>query len=214
MTLPLGMDKFLTLSQGMVNYTGNSKLVQFRVLNITKGNNELKSLRFDIILQRMYFYHLAATYLPTACLLIIAEITLFIDDSHFEATIQVSLTSMLVMYTLYQSIAVSLPQTAYLKMIDVWLLFGLMMPFIVFLLEVFFELVIATMKKSENEENNKVKNIVNSKFGYPNVQRKKKSSFKIDKWKKIGQISVVTITIGFILMYWCIALFHYYLKNI
>jgi hypothetical protein len=118
------------------------------------------------------------------------------------------------MYTLYQSIAVSLPQTAYLKMIDVWLLFGLMMPFIVFLLEVFFELVIATMKKSENEENNQVKNIVNSKFGSQNVQRKKKSSFKIDKWKKIGQIGVVTSTIGFILMYWCIALFHYYLKNI
>ena len=162
----------------------------------------------------MYFYHLAATYLPTACLLIIAEITLFIDDSHFEATIQVSLTSMLVMYTLYQSIAVSLPQTAYLKMIDVWLLFGLMMPFIVFLLEVFFELVIATMKKSDNEENNKVKSIVNSKFGYPIAQRQKKPAFKIDKWKKIGQISVVSITIGFILLYWGIALFHYYLKNV
>ena len=123
------MDKFVYLSHGLVNYTGNAKLVQFRVLNISEGNNAMKSLRFDIILQRMYFYHLAATYLPTACLLIIAEITLFIDDSHFEATIQVSLTSMLVMYTLYQSIAVSLPQTAYLKMIDVWLLFGLMMPF-------------------------------------------------------------------------------------
>jgi hypothetical protein len=41
-------------------------------------------LRVDILLQRMFFYHLAATYLPTACLLIIAEITLYIDDSHFE----------------------------------------------------------------------------------------------------------------------------------
>ena len=48
--------------------------------------------------------------------------TLFIDASHFEATIMVALTSMLVMYTLYQSISATLPQTAYLKMIDYWLL--------------------------------------------------------------------------------------------
>ena len=47
---------------------------------------------------------------------------------------------MLVMYTLYQSIASALPQTAYLKMIDVWLLFGLMMPFVVFLFVVIWEL--------------------------------------------------------------------------
>jgi hypothetical protein len=78
----------------------------------------------------------ATTYLPTVCLLIIAEITLYIDDSHFDTTVMVSLTSMLVMYTLYQSVAGSLPQTAYLKMIDIWLLFGLIMPFVVFLCQV------------------------------------------------------------------------------
>jgi hypothetical protein len=75
------------------------------------------------------------------CLLIIAEITLYIDESHFDTTIMVSLTSMLVMYTLYQSISGSLPQTAYLKMIDVWLLFGLLMPFVVFLFEVIWKLM-------------------------------------------------------------------------
>jgi hypothetical protein len=82
--------------------------------------NNQSLIRFEILLQRMYFYHLAATYLPTICLLIIAEITLFIDESHFDTTVMVSLTSMLVMYTLYQSIAGTLPQTAYLKMIDIW----------------------------------------------------------------------------------------------
>jgi hypothetical protein len=54
----------------------------------------------------------------------------------------VSLTAMLVMYTLYQSISGSLPQTAYLKMIDAWLLFGLIMPFVVFLVEVIWKLMI------------------------------------------------------------------------
>jgi len=123
-----------------VTYTGKSKLVQFYVLNVTAGINNQSLLRFEILFQRMYFYHLAATYMPTICLLIIAEITLYIDESHFDTTIMVALTSMLVMYTLYQSIAGALPQTAYLKMIDVWLLFGLMMPFVVFLFEVIWKL--------------------------------------------------------------------------
>ena len=68
-------------------------------------------------------------------------ITLFIDKSHFDATIMVSLTSMLVMYTLYQSIAGSMPKTAYLKLLDYWLLYGMILPFIVFSVEVIWQLM-------------------------------------------------------------------------
>lgn len=90
-----------------------NQLVQFNVLNVTRGLNNQSFIQFDILLQMMYFYHLAATYLPTMGLLIIAEITIFIDESHFDTTIMVSLTSMLATYTLYQSIAGTLPKTAY-----------------------------------------------------------------------------------------------------
>jgi hypothetical protein len=206
------MDQFVSLSHGLVNYTGNTKLVQFQVLNVTKGSNQARSISIDITLQRMYFYHLAATYLPTTCLLFIAEITLFIDDSHFEATIMVSLTSMLVLYTLYQSIALSLPQTAYLKMIDVWLLFGLIMPFFVFLLEVYFELLKENEKRAQSVDINKVKNIRNSNFSFLNNQRDEKTYISVDKMKKTCQIFVPVITVTFILLYWGIAIFHYYGK--
>ena len=100
----------------------------------------------EVVLKRRPLFHLATIYLPTICLLIIAELTLVIDKQYFEATIMVSLTSMLVMYTLYQSISDKLPQTAYLKMIDVWLLFCLIMPFFVFIL-----LVIAQYVSRKNE---------------------------------------------------------------
>ena len=75
-----------------------------------------------------------------------AEMTLFIDVSHFEATIMVALTSMLVMYTLYQSIAANLPQTAYLKMIDIWLIGGLMIPFIIFNILIAIDMLILSEK--------------------------------------------------------------------
>ena len=85
-------------------------------------------------LRRIFTYHLGTTFLPTLCLIFIAELTPFIDEKHFEATIMVALTSMLVMYTLYQSVSNSLPATAYLKMVDVWLLFGLIVPFFTILI--------------------------------------------------------------------------------
>ncbi len=43
---------------------------------------------------------------------------------------------MLVMYTMYQSISQALVKTAYLKLIDYWLLFCLLMPFVIFMIEI------------------------------------------------------------------------------
>ena len=63
------------------------------------------SLVVFVRMQRNFFYHLATTYMPCVCLLVIAQVTLFIDEAHFRTTVMVALTAMLVMYTLYQSIA-------------------------------------------------------------------------------------------------------------
>ena len=42
----------------------------------------------------------------------------------FRATVTVNLTSLLVLTTLFISVAGSLPQTAYIKMVDIWLIFA------------------------------------------------------------------------------------------
>ena len=124
------------MSAGDVNYTGHQTLVQFEIYSPEMILKDKHFLVVKISFRRMFLYHLVSTFLPTICLLIVAEITMFIDESHFEATIMVSLTSMLVMYTLFQSHTDSLPQTAYIKLIDIWFLHGLVVPFFVFVLEV------------------------------------------------------------------------------
>jgi hypothetical protein len=70
-------------------------------------------------------------------LLIIAEVTLFFVESLVEVAVGLTLTIMLVMYTMYQSINESSTKTAYLKIIDFWLLFCLLMPFTIFMIEIF-----------------------------------------------------------------------------
>ena len=67
----------------------------------------------------------------------IAEVTLFFVESLVEVAVGLTLTIMLVMYTMYQSINESSTKTAYLKIIDFWLLFCLLMPFTIFMIEIF-----------------------------------------------------------------------------
>ena len=130
------MVEHVSLKDEMVKYIGKMKLSQYNVKHTRMILKSSDYLVVEFTLERMYSYYLATTYLPSICLLVAAEITLFIDEEHFEATTMVALTSMLVMYTLYQATSSSLPQTSYLKYIDVWLLPGLLKPFVVFLLEV------------------------------------------------------------------------------
>jgi hypothetical protein len=70
-------------------------------------------------------------------LLIVAEVTLFFVESLVEVAVGLTLTIMLVMYTMYQSINDSSTKTAYLKIIDFWLLFCLLVPFTIFMIEIF-----------------------------------------------------------------------------
>ena len=110
------------------------ELKQYDVMKDLYYNNTnaiQNDIRVDIKLQRKLAGHIFNIYIPTLCLVIIAIFTLFIDYGHFEATIMVALTTMLVIYTLHQSISATLPATAYLKMIDVWLFGGLIVPFII-----------------------------------------------------------------------------------
>jgi hypothetical protein len=73
-------------------------------------------------------------------LLVVTEITLFFKTDQLKISIALTLTVMLVMYTMYQSIIETMTRTAYLKLIDYWLLFCLLVPFLTFMLEVYWYL--------------------------------------------------------------------------
>ena len=96
---------------------------------------EVKNESFNLVirLQRLSLPFWFSLFIPSVCLILAAEVALFIDETHFEAMIMVSLTSNLVMYTLYSSIQQELPKDSSLKLIDIWLLHGLLMPMVVFI---------------------------------------------------------------------------------
>ena len=131
----------MTLALAKMPTIGNIDLTQYEVFPSLQYNDTISINRIDvnIRLQCKLSSHIFNTYIPTLCLVTITGFTLFIDTSHFEATIMVALTTMLVMYTLHQSITVHLPMTAYLKMIDIWLFGGLIVPFIISGILIFYD---------------------------------------------------------------------------
>ena len=68
----------------------------------------------------------------------------------FQAVITVNLTSMLVLTTMFINVSNSLPKTSYMKMVDAWLLFNLLYPFIVVLIHTYMD----SLRDDEDREIN------------------------------------------------------------
>ena len=92
------------------------------------AGNTNQGIDLKIIMNRRIINELLTTYLPTVFILGIVYATNFFKPFFFEAVVT-DLTSLLVLTTLFISVSKSLPPTAYVKMIDVWLIFAQLIPF-------------------------------------------------------------------------------------
>ena len=90
---------------------------------------ESGGVRMTIVLKRKIMNEMMTTYLPSALLILITYATTFFKPYFFEAALSVNLTTMLVMTTIYTTVMQMLPATAYVKMIDIFLIFGQLYPF-------------------------------------------------------------------------------------
>ena len=105
-------------------------------LTITSWNLEYRSplvseegLRFKVVLKRKVVNSLLTTYLPSSLLILITFATTYFKPIFFEAALTANLTIMLVTTTIFIGEMQMLPTTAYIKMIDIWLVFCQLVPF-------------------------------------------------------------------------------------
>ena len=127
-------------------------------------------------------------------LLAIVQMTLFYGEARQEVAVTLSLTVLLVMYTFYQSIADSIPKTAYLKLMDYWLIFCLLVPFILFIVQSYWYL-------------NRLSYESFTHTGKARTRHKK--SRKVPQ-RELVQMAIVGLTIVYTLAYFIVAMFVYY----
>ena len=106
-------------------------LTMFTITNLTLVlEKEDNMVYMGIKLKRKVVTELVTTYLPTILLLLITYTTIFFDKDLFGDAIAVNLTIMLVMTTIFTSKIEELPPTSDMKMLDIWLICCLVIPFL------------------------------------------------------------------------------------
>ena len=124
-----------------IQYFGSMSIAQYTIKDISIRNQSFEGIgsgiQISITLGRDFMSIFSVTYLPTILMNIINQSTNYLDNSQFlEAIITVNITCMMVLSALYISVSNSLPTTSNIKYIDIWLLFSLIFPFVIILLNI------------------------------------------------------------------------------
>ena len=106
-----------------------------------------------MVLGRRILNEILTTYLPTILICIVSFSTNYFKAFFFEAVVTVNLTSLLVLTTLFISVSNSLPKTSYLKLIDLWLIFVLCVPF----MEVLLHTIVDAYRIEEKDRQSRVR---------------------------------------------------------
>ncbi|XP_066976879.1 uncharacterized protein [Macrobrachium rosenbergii] len=96
------------------------ELVDYFLIEETVDQRSTQTIMF--VFKNQFGYYISAAYAPTTLLVLISYLTFHFDLEKFSDRITVSLTSLLVISTLFSQVAASLPKSSYLKSIDVWFL--------------------------------------------------------------------------------------------
>ncbi|XP_050691585.1 gamma-aminobutyric acid receptor subunit beta-like [Eriocheir sinensis] len=106
-----------------VRYTGPYTLAIYTVQHVGRAEAGQSSLRVDFELHRRQGVIMLSTFLPSGLLLLVSWATLFVGIKEMNVRCIMSLTTLLVLYTLFSNMSRSLPATASIKLIDVWFFF-------------------------------------------------------------------------------------------
>ena len=101
--------------------------------------DKVSAIEFRVVFGRRILGTFLTTYLPTFIICIVSFSTNYFKPFFFEAMVTVNLTALLVLTTLFLSVSNSLPKTAYIKMMDIWLIFNLFIPFAEVLLHTYID---------------------------------------------------------------------------
>ena len=186
MAVPNDLQQYVKLESTSIEIKKDLALMQFILVRSdfeTRDNGSAVEVTF--LFQRRIMYHLWNTYLPTVSLLAIVEMTLLFDESKQDMAVTLSLTVLLVMYTFYQSLSESIPKTSYIKLIDIWLIFCLLVPFATFLVE-------SACYLESNKRSAKVSII--------------KKRVNLFSYTKLFKFAVISLTLSFITFYFCYCL--------
>ncbi|XP_045126023.1 uncharacterized protein LOC123513162 isoform X2 [Portunus trituberculatus] len=135
---------FLTWADMNVTYLGEALLTEYEVGTVLAAMQEedrYSVAMIQITFYRRFWFYITSAYLPTIMLMFISYASLFCKRENSDLRVMMSLTTLLVLYALYQQISDGLPRTSYTKAIDVWCFFAITLIFATVIFHVFIDVV-------------------------------------------------------------------------
>ncbi|XP_042877696.1 glycine receptor subunit alpha-4-like [Penaeus japonicus] len=128
-TLSSAPRQYLVLQQLQgqgVRYEGAKNLIEYTIGNVEMVSNDTKESQYSVQMvnirfRRRYGYYILTIYIPSIFFVSIAYLTTYFRLSNFQVRAIVSLTSMLVLTTLFSQTSSQLPRTSYFKLVDIWM---------------------------------------------------------------------------------------------
>ena len=134
---------------------------------------------------------------------IINQSTMYLDcEQFFEAIITTNITCMTVLASLYILFSSVVPQTSYIKLVDIWFLFNLVYPFILILIQIFIQ-----KSRSDEEQVDKVQFFVEtneldrSKMPKSHTSKQRTNYRKSEVGLILGKIVLPILGISFVVLY-------------
>ena len=134
---------------------------------------------------------------------IINQSTMYLDcEQFFEAIITTNITCMTVLASLYILFSSVVPQTSYIKLVDIWFLFNLVYPFILILIQIFIQ-----KSRSDEEQVDKVQFFVEtneldrSKMPESHTSKQRTNYRKSEFGLILGKIVLPILGISFVVLY-------------
>ncbi len=142
--------EFVELAVDSLQYLGPVDLIQYFVKGYKMTETVVppggaRGVTVRIKFGRRLLSTFLTNYLPMGILCMVAFATNHFKAFFFEAVVTVNLTALLVLTTLFISISEGLPKTNYIKMMDIWCLVNLFVPFA----EVLINTYIDSLRKDE-----------------------------------------------------------------
>ncbi|KAG7163496.1 Neuronal pentraxin-1-like 1 [Homarus americanus] len=212
-------------------YSGDPLLSAYMVteafVNIPPGKNTSNSiLEVHFVLERRFWLLVLTMLVPTLMLVTIGYSTLYVSvsllqvgkdksslnltasgkkfgsSSQLQVRLIVSLTTLLVLYTLYNQTAATLPSTAYVKMIDVWFFTCIFLLFSIIIFHVVVEYI---------HDSNKTQSITTSTISVPRIKVNTLSGVSSPERKKAPLLNkiirkwvVPAVFVLFMLVFWSV----------
>ena len=158
-----------------------------------------------ITLERRVTGLLMTTYLPTVMMNILNQATMYIArDRFFETIITMNITCMTVLASLCVLFSSVVPQTSYIKSVDLWFLFNLTYPFCLILLHILIQRIQADR---EEEEEVKVFTMRPGSGAVDEEEREgKRESFvnQLNFWEMVGRFLMPGVAVFFVIIYFIV----------